>query len=137
MPIFNDKDEVDRYLGGIFDRAVIDPELAPKLKAAGVQVGMNYTDPDSRMVIDFSTLTVYRESDENAVEPGIEMYMKSDDAHKFWLGRLNLPLAIARKQVRVKGPVAQLLKFMPLAAPLYVTYEEILKADGRDDLLAA
>ena len=28
-------------------------------------------------------------------------------------------------------------EIMPLAAPLYGTYEELLRADGRDDLLAA
>ena len=39
--------------------------------------------------------------------------MKADDANKFWLGKLNLVMAMAKGQVRAKGSVPEMLKMLP------------------------
>lgn len=68
-------------------------------------------------------------------EPAIRMGMKAGDANKFWLGKLNLVMALAKKQVKAKGSVPEMLKMLPLAKPLYPRYEATLRANGRDDLI--
>jgi len=52
MPAFAKPEEVYRYLGGIFETAFADPELAEKLAATGLVLKMVCTNPDSALVID-------------------------------------------------------------------------------------
>jgi len=39
--------------------------------------------------------------------------------------------------VRAKGPVPKILKLIPVAKQLFPGYQEMLRADGRDDLINA
>ena len=64
------------------------------------------------------------------------MKMSADTGNAYWQGKVNLPLAMAKKKIKVDGNVASLLKLAPLGKKLYPPYIERLKADGRDDLLA-
>lgn len=137
MPVFKDAAEVYRYVGGIFEAAIADPEIGPKTKESGLSMRFNYTDPESELFIDFARGTVAVGGDVPATEATLRLAMKADDAHRFWLGRLNLVMAIAKGQVRVKGPVPEMLKLLPLAKPLFERYHRLLEEDGRHDLLAA
>jgi hypothetical protein len=56
-------------------------------------------------------------------------------ANRFWQGNLNLAVALAKGQVRAKGPVPKILKLIPVAKKLFPRYEELLRAEGRTDLL--
>ena len=40
--------------------------------------------------------------------------MDADTAHRFWLGKVNVTVALARGQMKAKGPVAKILKLVPL-----------------------
>jgi hypothetical protein len=62
-------------------------------------------------------------------------FRDADDANRFWLGRLNLVMAMAKGQVKAKGSVPEMLKMLPLAKPLYARYEARLRSQGRHDLL--
>ena len=42
------------------------------------------------------------------------MTMEADTAHRFWLGKVNVTVALARGQMKAKGPVAKILKLVPL-----------------------
>jgi putative sterol carrier protein len=61
--------------------------------------------------------------------------MDADIAHKFWLGKVNPTVALARGQMKAKGPVAKILKMVPLTKPVYPRYEALLESQGRNDLL--
>jgi hypothetical protein len=63
------------------------------------------------------------------------MVMTADTGNGYWQGKVNLPLAMAKKKIKVEGNVASLLKLAPLGKKLYPRYIERLKNDGRDDLL--
>jgi putative sterol carrier protein len=63
------------------------------------------------------------------------MSMTADTGNAYWQGKVNLPLAMAKKKIKVEGNVASLLKLAPLAKKLYPSYIERLKSDGRDDLI--
>lgn len=137
MPVFKDSDEVYRYIGGIFEAAIADPDIGPKTKEAGLSMLFRYTEPDSVLFVDFATGSVFVGDAVPDTEPKLRLGMAADDAHRFWLGQLNLVMAIAKGKVRVKGPVPEMLKLLPLAKPLFDRYRQILAADGREDLLAA
>jgi putative sterol carrier protein len=48
-----------------------------------------------------------------AENPDLIMSVSADDAHRSWSNKLNPLIAIARKQIRVKGNATNLLKLIP------------------------
>ncbi|NMI00545.1 SCP2 sterol-binding domain-containing protein [Pseudonocardia acidicola] len=136
MGVFKDEDEVYTYLGGIFEVATKKEGLADKLAASGVILRIHYTDPDSTITVDMPNKTVETGSG-SAAEPNVELFMTADTGNKFWLGKVNLSVAMARGTVRAKGPVPKLLKLIPAAKELFPEYEKMLTENGRDDLVNA
>ena len=72
---------------------------------------------------------------ESDMEPEVTMSMEADTAHRFWLGKVNVTVALARGQITAKGPVAKVLKLVPLAKPIFPRYVAQLEAQGRQDLI--
>ncbi len=135
--MFSDAQDVYGSIGKIFEEAIADPEIGPKTKEAGLTIRFHFTDPESIIYVDFAQGDVFFGDAAPESDPSIRMGMKADDANKFWLGKLNLVMAMAKGQVRAKGSVPEMLKMLPLAKPLYARYEATLRANGRDDLIAA
>ena len=71
------------------------------------------------------------------MEPEVTMTMEADTAHRFWLGKVNVTVALARGQMKAKGPVAKILKLVPLVKPVFPRYRAQLEAAGRSDLVEA
>jgi len=132
MPGFADEDELYRYTGGIFEKAFADPQLSPKLKSTGLVIQLKCTEPDSSLTIDMVKQTVTKGS---AGDADAALLMSTETSNSYWQGKVNLPFAMARGKVKVEGNVAKLLALSPLAKKLYADYVEMLKADGRDDLI--
>jgi len=135
--MFRDSQDVYACIGRIFEEAIADPEIGPKTKEAGLTIRFNFEDPESVIYVDFAQGNVFFGDGAPQTDPAIRMGMKADDANRFWLGKLNLVMAMAKGQVRAKGSVPEMLKMLPLAKPLYARYEMILRGTGRDDLIAA
>ena len=131
---FTSSDEVHKYLGGVWDLAFADPEIGPKLQATGIVLTFDYSDPDTEMTLDAGAQKVL--PGKGDAKPTATMAMTADVANRYWQGKVNLPIAMARGQIKVGGNVAGLLKLAPLGKKLYPLYTESLQADGRDDLLA-
>lgn len=135
MGTFKNADDVYRYVGGIFEKGLADPEVGPKLSSSGVILQITYTDPDSVITVDMPAGEVV--TGETDLTPNVELFMSADTGNRFWLGKVNLSLALAKGEVRAKGPISKVLKLVPAAKALFPGYEEMVRADGRDDLLAA
>ncbi len=132
---FTSSAEVAKYIGGIFETAFQDPEIGPKLVATELVVAFDFTEPEALVVIDMANQAV-RSGLEGGQQPMATMSMTADTGNAYWQGKVNLPLAMAKKKIKVDGNVASLLKLAPLGKKLYGPYVERLKADGREDLLA-
>ncbi|WP_235624360.1 hypothetical protein, partial [Mycobacteroides abscessus] len=72
---------------------------------------------------------------DSGVTPNVELFMSADTGNRFWLGKVNLTMAMAKGTVRAKGPVTKLIKLIPQAKNLFPEYRAILEADKRHDLL--
>ena len=131
---FTSSDEVATYIGGIFEAAFADAELGPKLADTGIVLEFDFTDPETHLIIDTAKGAVHNGRD-GAPEPAATMSMTADIGNAYWQGKVNLPMAMAKKKITVEGNVASLLKIAPLSKKLFPTYVERLTADGRDDLL--
>lgn len=136
MAAFADADEVYEFLGGVFRRGLEDPELVAKLQPSGVVLRITYTDPDAVLTVDMPGAAIHQGAGQGPT-PNVELFMSADTGNRFWLGKVMLPVAMAKGQVRAKGPVPKLLKMLPLAKPMFGPYREHLKTVGRTDLLEA
>jgi putative sterol carrier protein len=132
---FQNSSEVAKYIGGIFEAAFDDPEIGPKLVETGLVIAFDFTDPEAVVVIDMANKAV-REGLAGGTAPTATMAMTAETGNAYWQGKVNLPLAMAKKKIKVEGNVASLLKLAPLGKKLYPVYIDRLKADGRDDLIA-
>jgi putative sterol carrier protein len=131
---FRDSAEVAKYIGGIFEAAFDDPEIGPKLVDTGLVVAFDFTEPDAVVVVDMPNKAV-SDGKDAASSPSATMAMTADIGNAYWQGKVNLPLAMAKRKVRVDGNVASLLKLAPMGKKLYAGYIQRLKDDGREDLL--
>ena len=136
MAVFADEAEVYEYLGGVFRIGLEDPELVAALQPSGVVLRITYTDPDAVITVDMPGSELHTGAG-NGPAPNIELFMSADTGNRFWLGKVVLPVALAKGDVRAKGPVSKLLKLLPVAKRLFEPYQEKLAAAGRDDLLTA
>ena len=136
MPYFNDAQEVYDTVGKLFVQLADDEELAPKFRKADTIVQYAYTDPESTITV---RLQEGQPGDvdfgETEMEPEVTMRMKADTAHRFWLGKVNVTMAIARGEMKPQGPVSKILRLVPLTKPVFPRYKAMLEADGRQDLV--
>ncbi|MDN5859806.1 MAG: SCP2 sterol-binding domain-containing protein, partial [Pseudonocardia sp.] len=126
MAVFNDEKEVYQFLGGVFRIGMDDPELVAKLKPTGIVLRITYTEPDAVLTVDFPNVELH-EGAGNGPAPNVELFMTADTGNRFWLGKVVLPVALAKGEVRAKGPIAKLLKILPLAKGLFGPYKQQLE----------
>jgi putative sterol carrier protein len=136
LAYFRDDQEVYAYIGKLFEDLSVDPELSPKFRKADTIVQYQYRNPESQITVRM------KESEEPKVdlgstdmEPEVVMTMEADTAHKFWLGKINVTVALARGQMKAEGPVAKILKLVPLVKPVFPKYRQQLAESGREDLV--
>jgi putative sterol carrier protein len=133
---FKDAQEVYDTIGKLFVELAADDELAPKFRKANTIVQYDYREPESKVTV---RLQEGQPGDvdfgETEMEPEVVMSMEADTAHRFWLGKVNVTVALARGQIKAKGPVAKILKLVPLTKPVFPRYKAQLEADGRQDLI--
>src|SRR6266480_229619 len=101
--------------------------MGPKFRAANTILQYDYSEPESKITlrlqegepgdVDFG---------ETDMEPDVVMSMEADTAHRFWLGKVNVTVALARGQIKAKGPVAKILKLVPLVKPVFPRYRQML-----------
>ncbi len=137
MAYFKDADEVYDTLGRLFVEIAGDEELAPKFKKANTIVRYEHSDPEAVITVKIKEGEETRvEFGETDMEPEVTMTMEADTAHRFWLGQVNVTVALARGQIKATGPVAKILKLVPLTKPLFPRYKALLEERGRADLAA-
>jgi putative sterol carrier protein len=138
MPYFKDADDVYATIGKLFQDLADDEELAPQFRKANTIVQYRYREPESCI-----TVKLIEGEDgqvdfgDSVLEPEVVMTMDADTAHRFWLGEVNVTVALARGQMKAKGPVAKILRLVPLVKPVFPRYRKQLEDAGRGDLLQA
>ena len=135
MAYFTDAEEVYRWLGGLFEALAADPELWPSLAAADLVVQYRYRRPEAQITMRLAPGEPLRlDLGPSDLEADVVMTMDADVAHRFWLGKVNVPVALARGQMRARGPVAKLLRLLPVVRPAFPRYQRLLEEGGRPDL---
>ncbi len=138
MALFKDADEVYATLGKLFSDLAEDEVLSARFSEANTIVRYEYSDPDAAITVRLEEgQPAVVEFGETEMEPEVTMSMSADTGHRFWLGGVNVTVALGRGEMRAVGPVAKILKLVPLAKPVFPRYRAQLEAQGRQDLVEA
>lgn len=143
-PKFKSKKEFVKVMDMLFTLMSTDPKIGPKLAVARVpqrweitdlKLVLNSTYADSKAAKKGHFLKWVWGDDACDWEPAVEMKMKSETANKYFQGKENVPIAIARGCIKAKGSVPKALKLIPITKPIYRKYREMLEDEGYDHLV--
>jgi hypothetical protein len=62
-------------------------------------------------------------------KPKVKMEMSSETANKYFQGKENVPMAIARRRIKTGGDVKAALSLIPITKPVYASYRELLERE--------
>ncbi|GIW21718.1 MAG: hypothetical protein KatS3mg068_0725 [Candidatus Sericytochromatia bacterium] len=132
---FKDSQHLEDVLYNFFIYLINNTDIGDKLLTHKVKIRFNYTEPNLFINIDCSKNKVEVSVNNNSFEPEIELFMNADIAHKFWLGKVNLVMAVTKQEIKVKGSFPKLLLLLPIITPAYKIYPKYLKEKGFENLL--
>jgi putative sterol carrier protein len=131
MATFANAQQVYDTIGVFLDQLCKDPEIGPKFVAADTSFLVQYSDPDCTMLVDATVdPPVVTMNPDPALETEISLAMAADDGHDFWLGKLNMALALAKGKVKVTGPISKIMKLLPAMRPAFPKYKVFLEERG-------
>ena len=133
MSAFHSPEEFREVMDKTFALMSDDPEIGPQLRDADTPQRFEFTDLDLVVNIraggpDEPNLT-WVWTDEVAWEPKVKMTMSSETANRYFQGKENVPLAIARRRIKTGGDVKAALALMPITKPVFAQYRELVERD--------
>lgn len=135
MSTFKDADEIYAYIGKAMEACVADPAFVEATKDGSLVVRIIQTEPEATVLVDFPGQKVLCGDAADAAPATVQLRMSSDNANKFWQGKLNFTLAMAQRKIKLEGKRSTALALLPLTGPIFDHYKAILSAAGRTDLL--
>jgi putative sterol carrier protein len=138
MTTFKDTAEVYAVQGAFLDWITKQDGLRDKFVNANTSFLVDYSEPSARILVDCTqdppVVTCAVGADTNAE---IGLRMAADDGHRFWLGKLNLTAAMARRKVSITGSMPKALKLLPAMRPAFARYKGFLIDNGYADKVIA
>jgi hypothetical protein len=131
---FQSPDEFREVVDQIFSMMDEDPDMGPKLRDADVPQRFEFTDVD--MVVNIRAAAededgnLYWEwTDDVDWEPRVKMAMSSETANRYFQGKENVAVAIARRRIKSGGDVKAALSLIPITKPIYARYRALVERD--------
>lgn len=110
-----------------------DDDMGPKLRDADTPQRFEFTDLDLvvniRAGAEDEPNLAWTWSDDIDWEPKVQMAMSSEIANKYFQGKENVAIAIARRRIKAGGDVKAALAIIPITKPLFERYREMIAAD--------
>jgi putative sterol carrier protein len=131
MAIFNSSDQFYRCAEALFERVQQEnPDAASSIEENKLLIRFRCSDPETVIMINGRRRPVTFSFGENRIRPEVDISMKVDTLHKILLGDLSLPNALARRKLKVKGPVWKVVPVADLFIQCQAYYPQILKDQG-------
>jgi hypothetical protein len=111
-----------------------DPEMGPRLRDADVPQRFEFEDLDLVMNIRAARPGEHANlhwewTDEVDWEPKVRMKMSSEVANRYFQGKENVAIAIARRRIKAGGDVKAALALITIIKPLFARYRQMIAAD--------
>jgi hypothetical protein len=136
MSAFRSADEFREVMDRAFGLMSADPQMGPKLREADTP--QRFVFPDVKLVVNVAPAgdagdsehnLVWEWTDDVAWDPAVKMEMTSEVANRYFQGRENIAMAIARRRIKTSGDVKKALELVPVTKPVFALYREMLEAD--------
>jgi hypothetical protein len=128
MAVFTDTEDLYRVMDELWKRIIDHDGISQKLLKSRLIVRFIYREPYGWVTIDGSDgANLLVTLDQCATKPVVEMRMKSDFAHSFWLGRENVSLALMQGKIVSSGPVSKALALLPAVRPAFSIYNQVIE----------
>jgi hypothetical protein len=134
MTVFNSMDEFREVMDKTFTIMSTDPDMGPKLHDARVPQRFEFPDLDAVVNITHDDSGGEQNlrwtwSDNVDWEPMVEMTMDSDVANKYFQGKENVAVALARRRIKSSGDIKAALRLIPITKPVFGRYREMIERD--------
>src|SRR3954468_6876111 len=131
---FSSEDEFVEGIDAVSSMMDEDPEMGPQLRDADVPQRFEFTDLD--LVVNIRAAEAGEDgnlhwewSDEVDWEPKVKMAMSSETANKYFQGKENVAVALARRRIKSGGDVKAALSLIPITKPVFARYRAMLEAE--------
>ncbi|HET9719202.1 MAG TPA: hypothetical protein VFP55_03905 [Solirubrobacteraceae bacterium] len=130
---FASAQEFREVMNRTFEMMSADPEVGPQLRAADAP--QRYEFPDLKLVVNIRSGAAgeanlaWEWTDEVSWEPQVRLTMSSKIANRYFQGKENMAMAIARRRIKAGGDVSAALTIIPLTKPVFAHYREMIEAD--------
>jgi hypothetical protein len=128
---FKSPKEFREVMDRIFQMMDSDPDMGPKLRDADVPQRFEFDDVD--MVVNIRAADAGEDgnlhwvwTDDVDWEPKVKMTMSSETANKYFQGKENVAIAIARRRIKAGGDVKAALSLIPITKPVYDRYSKLV-----------
>jgi len=118
----------------VFAMMSTDPEMGPKLRDA--ETPQRFEFPDVDLVVNITYADGQDDqnlrwewTDDVPWEPEVKMTMDSDVANRYFQGKENVAMAIARRRIKTSGNVKKALALIPITKPIYGRYRDLLERE--------
>ena len=129
---FRSEKEIRTVIDRVFSMMSEDPDMGPKLRDADVPQRFEFTDLD--LVVNIRAAregedgNLYWEwTDDVDWEPKVKMAMSSETANRYFQGKENVAMALARRRIKSGGDVKAALSLIPITKPIYARYREFVE----------
>jgi hypothetical protein len=133
-PQFRSADEFREVMDRIFSMMDGDPDMGPRLRDADVPQRFEFDDVD--LVVNIRGARAGEDgnlhwewTDDVDWEPKVRMAMASDIANKYFQGKENVAMAIARRRIKTGGDVKAALALIPITKPIYAQYRSVVETE--------
>ena len=131
---FRSEKEFRTVIDRVFSMMSEDPEMGPKLRDADVPQRFEFTDLD--LVVNIRAAEPGEDgnlhwewSDDVGWEPKVRMAMSSETANRYFQGKENIAMALARRRIKSGGDVKAALSLIPITKPIYARYREFVETE--------
>ena len=134
MPGFKSASECREVITRAFELMSRDPSMGPKLRDA--EAPQRWEFPDLELVVNVTGADEgsrdnlrWEWSDEVDWEPEVVMTMDSAIANRYFQGKENIAMAVARRRIRTTGNLKKALALVPVTKPVFAQYREMLERE--------
>jgi hypothetical protein len=111
-----------------------DPEMGPKLRDADTPQRFEFDDLD--LVVNIRAGKPGEDgnlhwewTDDVEWKPRVQMKMSSEVANKYFQGKENVAIAIARRRIKSGGDVKAALAIIPITKPVFARYRDLVERE--------
>ena len=132
---WNNPEEVKDAVLGMLAKSLKDDYIRKKGEDIRSLVVFKYHDPDLLIWVDSRSGEAEYGAGDPPDEPDLIIAASSDDAHRVWSDKFNVPLGIARKKIMMTGNTTKILRLLPLLRRFAVNYNATLCEIGKESII--